>query len=165
MTYRRSPQTVEATLSRTLPKLSDDELAHFTGKSRDYFRKCANPMQRHHLGLDDAMALDRALLSRGLPPSFLALYERRLREGASMAQPFATAHEGAAHLFLQLGRLQVGIGDLARLVIGLGEAVLRGGKRTPRIGQSEIRSKAENCTEAVQNLVDAAERMDGTKPK
>ena len=161
MTHRRAPQTVEASLSRALPRLSDSELQHFTGKSRDYFRKCANPMQRHNLAFDDAVALDRALISRGLPPAFLALFERRLREGAMMAEPHRSPPEAVASLFLQVARLQAAAGDLARTVIGLGESLLRGEKRAPRASQTDARLKAEACTEAVLGVVDAVERIEG----
>lgn len=109
MTHARNPRSPEAVLAALLPDLTDAELAEL-GRSRELFRKCANPAHRQRLAFSDAAGLDRLLLYRGDQPRFLPLLRELVLEPAVSAEVSGAARrsrlvEALLAMSLAQGRL------------------------------------------------------------
>ena len=75
MTSYRNPGTVEAVLLDVLNQVSPQDVKQSTGKTTSHFYNVANPHTRYGLHLEDAAALDAALILAGFPSKFHPLME------------------------------------------------------------------------------------------
>ncbi len=106
MTHARWHNSWEAALVGALHNLTDAELREATGRSRDYLSKLSVPGNGRELWFSHAVALDKALVAKGLPPQFLPLLKDQVGE-----QPAARESIDKALLLTMSG-----VGDLARAV-------------------------------------------------
>lgn len=85
MTKHRPAGSIEAALLEALNDLTDRELGAAVNKSRSYLYACADNAKREQLHLRDAIALDRALATKGLPLRFLPILQQELGPAAPAA--------------------------------------------------------------------------------
>ena len=148
MTYRRAANTVEAVLTEVLKSITDAELARFVGKERGYLMRCANPMDRRSLSLQDAIALDRVLAFRGEAPRFMPLMERLIWAAQSEASAKGVRPEDlAARLLVTLGDLQAAVGRLSEQVVAIATD-----RRPPeKAAEPDRRREASSLIEQIQD--------------
>lgn len=111
MTVARMAGSVEATLLDVLHNLSDADLLAFTGKRRSLFEKCSHPGHPTSLSLQDAAALDAALLSKNLPARFREIFDQMTQArlgGATPRQPVDLAAK-LRHLAIEEGELNAAV--------------------------------------------------------
>ena len=109
MTHYREPGTVEDVLAAVLRALSADEILTATGKKLALFRALSNPENPCSLDLDDAAALDAALVAKGLPARFRPLFDAL--HTAAVAK-LGGAKPATLDLNTELRRLSIEVGTL-----------------------------------------------------
>lgn len=111
MTVPRMAGSVHAVLADVLYNLTDAELQAWTGKTRNHFAKVSNPANRFGLHLEDAAALDAALLSKNLPARFREIFDQMTQArlgGATPRQPVDLAAK-LRHLAIEEGELNAAV--------------------------------------------------------
>lgn len=149
MTVYRAPGTVEDTLARVLRVLSPADLAEATGKGVDAFRKASNPNAPHGLRLDDAAALDAALVARGYAPEFGPLFAELQQRAAARMRPL---EPGAPDIDRGLRRVVAETGALSTAI----DRAMADGRLSTR-ERREIASEAQDVIEAARHIRDAVE--------
>lgn len=87
MACRREAGTIESRIIQVLQKLSPMDIEEATGKTSDYFYKCANPNNRQSIHLRDSIKLDKKLIEIGQKPEFYNIYQESMQETFIMADP------------------------------------------------------------------------------
>lgn len=149
MTHQRLPGSIEHALLQTVKDLSPAEIEAATGLKIATFRKLSNPLNGETLDLDDAAALDAALIKRGLSPRFLEVYQEIM---VSALQRIGGAAEPKTDYGRSLRRLDIESGQLAK--------VIDDALADEHVDQEERRRiavQAQNVMDHAREIRDAAE--------
>lgn len=149
MTHQRLAGSIEHALLQTVKDLSPAEIEAATGLKIGTFRKLSNPLNGETLDLDDAAALDAALIKRGLSPRFLAVFQEITM---SALQRIGGAAEPKTDYGRSLRRLDIESGQLAK--------VIDDALADNHVDQDErrrIAKQAQNVIDHAREIRDAAE--------
>lgn len=110
MTCFHRAGSVEAAIHECLHDLADSELRHFANLTRNALYALANSRQRQRLTLEDAAALDAALLAKSLPARFGDIYAAILEAKLNGRR----SNSGDIHGMLR--QAEIGSGDANRIL-------------------------------------------------
>lgn len=150
MTLDRRAGSVEEVLFSALRALSENEVNAATGKSLTLFYRVSNPSKRDTLSLDDAAALDAALVKKGLSPAFSVHFER------VKANTLASIGGAAEHEVMnpadRLTHLLAEVGNIASELRASTDAKGLGGPEIVESEASSILSKSAEARAALERL-------------
>ncbi|WP_372393802.1 phage regulatory CII family protein (plasmid) [Azospirillum sp. HJ39] len=111
MTLQRTPGSIEHALLQVVNELSPQEIETATGLKIGTFRRISNPLNGTALDLDDAAALDAALIRKGRPPRFQPLFQEII---ASVVAQLGGAEAPVTDFGRSLRQLNIESGRLAK---------------------------------------------------
>lgn len=150
MTLYRTPGSIDDALKAVVTELSPEAIHEATGLRKATFVKLSNPLDGGALDLDDAAALDAALIRSGKPPRFLTVFQEIT---ASVLARLGGADAPETDFARSLRRLDVESGTLAKEI---DDALA-----DDHVDQDERRRIAR----AAQNVIDhAREIRDAAEP-
>jgi len=149
MTHHRAAGSLEHALLTVLNDLSPEEIVTATGKKPAHFYKLALPTNDYCLDMDDAAALDAALLAKGKPARFMPLMQEMVQ---AALERLGGAKASALNLDHGLRRVTTECGELARAVdVAMADGKLdRGERRTIAREAQDIIDQAKRIRDHVE---------------